>query len=241
MAAMIELERISPGHIMGPFPPGADRMAALFANAAIAIAAKPYLWTEEVRDGLRGMTLPKHTVSPRILPEPRSWHTFETGINLGGTMNYEGRRYENGVCDALLVVDTGDGMNVLQFGEMTDSETGDQRQCITGGGIKYGLVHPDDFEEGWDIFAEGVLMMFSFLNSPYIPKRQERASRAARRDAIRAGQPLEDEPVTFVTLRRPEPRHRKPTEEEDTGHWKHQWLVSGHHQTSGIRASKLTG
>lgn len=228
VAALIVGERGSPGSVICSSRPGASKLKTILGIGSLALSAMPYLWTEEVRGALRSIELPRHVLSPKTLPTPRSWHTFETGIGLGGTLEYEGRTYIGNTADALLVADTGKGMECIQFGEMRDEETDEQFPVITNAHLPYGLTYPDDFEEeSWRGLAQSVLTMFSFLNSPYIPKVQHRPSRAARREAHRLGKPLDEDYVTFVVLRRPEYRRHK-SEDEQSVDWKHRWLVNGH-------------
>ena len=227
LASLIQIEYTQPGHVLCQNPPDGDRLKAMLALTKVAVSASPYLWTEEVREAIRALKIPRHVVSPRALPQPRSWHTFETGIQLGGILRYNGRRYEGETADALIVHDVGTGIQALTFGEMTDSETGDNHPCLTGGIIPYNKTFPDDFhEEGARKHAEAVLTMLAFLNSPFIPKEQRQISRSARREAQRAGRPTDDL-VTFMILRRPTGSRGEPLEQHSV-EWKHRWLVNGH-------------
>lgn len=228
LAALILTEHERPGHvILRKAKTTPVETLKLLAN--VGLAATPYLWTEEVRAGLAGLEIPRHVLSPRVLPQPASWHTFETGIGLGGTLEWNGRNFAGSTADAVLVIDRGTGMEVLQFGAMEDTETGEAVPAVLGGTLRYGAVYPDDFEGDWRNLATGVLMMFAFLASPFIPKQQMRASRAARREAKRNGFPERPEDlVTFIVLRRPEKRRHPSDESPNQTEWKHRWLVSGH-------------
>jgi hypothetical protein len=229
LAALIAIEHERPGYVIAPKRPNLSPVESLIVTAELGLSATPYLWTEEVRAGLRSVTVPQHVLSPRVLPQARTWHTFETGIELGGHLLHEGRRYEGHTGDACLVCDTGKGLEILNFGEMKDVETGEVRPTVTGGPIRYGVTYPDDLEDDWRNTIAGPLAMFAFLASPYIPKQQAKASRAARREYRQAGlAPIDDELVTFVILRRP--ATHKPTADEPPHpvDWKHRWLVNGH-------------
>jgi hypothetical protein len=228
LAAAIGAEHAQPGVTIAP-PVTGDRLAWLVQMVAMAVRATPYLWTEEVRATLRTLELPRHVLSPRLLPQPRCWFTFETGIHVGGVLEHEGRRYEGGIADALLLLDAGRGFTAYTLGEMHDAETGETRPSITGASFEYGMTYPDDFtNEAVRTHLTSALALCSFLASPFIPKRQERASRAARREAKRLGRPVEDELVTFVILRRPATRHHDGDAPADGVEWRHRWLVSGH-------------
>jgi hypothetical protein len=229
LAALLVTEIERPGFALLPTPkPGHSQVEALVYTIGVALSATPYLWTEEVRMALRQLELPRHVLSPRLLPQPRSWHTFHTGVELLGTSAHGGRRYEGGTADAMYVWDVGAEFYVATLGEMRSVETEEVQPTVLVTSFPYGATYPDDFEGGQLHVLTATLLMFAFLNSPYIPKRQERASRAARRELARMGAAsLDDEHVTFVVLRRPVPR-RESDEEERPVDWKHQWLVSGH-------------
>jgi hypothetical protein len=70
----------------------------------------------------------------------------------------------------------------------------------------------------------------AFLNSPYIPKTVRRLLRAERREIARYKAADLGEEITFVTLRRPEPRRHGKEEELAGVDWKHRWIVSGHYR-----------
>jgi len=231
LTGLAALEHFQPGAVICASRPDIPKDRVLFGMTLIGLSAVPHLWTEEVRAALRSVELPRHVLSPRVLPSERTWHTFETGIELGGVLEYNGRTYVDGTCDAILVADAGrGGMEIFQFGEMQDSETGEATPLVASGLIEYGSTYPDDFEnDHMRPLVESVLTMLTFLNSPYIPKEQKRVGRAARREAMRMGSPLEEasEYVTFVVLRRPEHKRHK-NEEEQSVDWKHRWIVNGH-------------
>ena len=201
---------------------------SMVATTILAIAATPYLWTEEVRVALRGLALPRHVISPKVLPQPRTWHTFETGIEIGGDFEHEGRHYGKGLADAMLISDSGYGMEIALYGAMEDTATGEQKPCVMASIVEYGKTFPDDFEEGYRQQAESALSLLAFLNSPYIPKQRMKPSRGARREAARAGKPIDDQLVTFLILRRPTVKRGEKTDDPRSVEWKHQWLVNGH-------------
>lgn len=227
LAAVLALEAREPGWVMMNVA-DEQRVSVLLAFAVVAAKAAPYLWTEEVRQVVgSSIRVPRHVVSPRILPAPSTWHAYETGIGIGGRVELDGRRYVGETADACLIVDVPDGFTVTILGEMVDAESGEKRPIITTVLVPYGKVYPDELPESMRPAAEGALMLLSFLNSPYIPKRQAPASRAARRETARKnGRPVE-ELVTFILLRRPEPTKRAESKERPVD-WKHRWLVSGH-------------
>jgi hypothetical protein len=228
LGALLTIEAERPGLTVLAKPKERTREQALIDVSAYALSATPYLWTEEIRLALREIELPRHVLSPRLLPQPRTWHTFFTGLQLRGKLTDGGRHYEGETADAQLVCDAGVGFNVLTLGDMRCVETGEQHPTVTGTSFRYGATYPDDFDADQRNVLSGPLAMFAFLNSPFIPKRRERASRAARRELARTATPLDDEHVTFVVLRRPAARREPGDDEERAVDWKHQWLVSGH-------------
>lgn len=228
LATYIAIAKKAPEMMICPVRDGVTELRMILGVSQLALNATPYLWTEEVRQVVRDVELPRHVLSPSMLPTPRGWHTFETGIGVGGTFVHNGRRCVNETIDAVLVADTSEGFQVFQFGEMRDAETDEKVPTIFGAHIPYGLTYPDDFEDKpWRVLAESIMTLLTFLNSPYIPKEQRRVGRGARREAQRMGKPIEDDLVTFIILRRPETKKRK-TDEEQSVDWKHRWLVNGH-------------
>ncbi len=212
----------------------ADKFNAIAAFANASLTASPYLWSEEVRTSIGKdfeSKLPRHVISPKLLPEPAMWWTFETGITVS-TQEEHGRKI---TIDAMLVKDCGESFMVTHIGELIDEASKAAGQQIgreslpfvDGHVYKYGSTFPDDFSKR-DPALASTLALLGFLNSPYIPKKSHRLLRAERRDIKRHGGEAEDE-VTFVTLRRPE-TSRPESDHETSVDWKHTWLVSGHYR-----------
>jgi len=141
------------------------------------------------------------------------WFTFQTGIGIGG----EGD--EETIVDAFLVTDSATGFDCAFIGDMGDAP------FLSGHHWDYGKVYPDDYPD--DVALESVLSLLAFLNSPYIPKTTARLSRAARREITRKGLDAIEDEITFIVLRRPEPKRTTHVEEQAV-EWKHRWIVSGH-------------
>lgn len=74
------------------------------------LRAECYLWTEHVRESLRGVKVPEHVLSPRVLPVPRLWFTFETGIQIG--IEEDGIQ-DDIALDAVFISDCKTGIAVL--------------------------------------------------------------------------------------------------------------------------------
>lgn len=209
-----------------------SRIGTLVTLARTALQAAPYLWSEAVRAQLRALKIPRHVLSPRLLPAPKLWFTFETGVNL-----------DNGVTlDFMLVVDHVDGFEVIVGGESREDGQApgldvQGRPFLNGQNYKYGQVYPDDFPAnptdpnriGVGGHISSLLAMLAFLASPFIPKIERRMGRAARREAVRKHTPVDPEQtVTFIILRRPESRPHPSAETESVVDWHYRWIVSGH-------------
>ena len=225
LGALLLVEHAMPDRLILPEPSsGFTREEALLNFVRTALDTVPYLWTEEVRTTMRAIEVPRCSLTVKLLPAARSWHTYETGISLGGHLEVGGVEYHSSRLDCSIAVDTKSGIGFYYLGEM-DGPDGPVI-TITGGVYPYQRVYPDDLDEAGRVHLHGFLAKFAFLNSPYIPKERRRPSRAARRDAARAGVAVDDE-VTFVLLRRPVARRGETTEPEAVD-WKHRWLVNGH-------------
>lgn len=214
---------------------GEDKLGAALRFGRAALQATPYLWTEKVRGAIKDATpirdgrpsLPRHTVSSLILPEPSMWWTFEAAIGLED-FAADGRETN---LDLMLVRDSADGLEVFLCGERINAEGGPPHGFVHGGVFPYGCVFPDDYANDPNFPSlEAVLGFLAFLNSPFIPKRKERLTRSERREISRR---LPDEDpageVTFVSLRRAETRSLRSDIEKDVI-WRHQWIVAGHYR-----------
>ncbi len=212
-----------------------QQLAAVEDFARDALEAVPYLWTEEVRGAMAasvGAGFPRHVISPRLLPAAKMWWTFETAVTIAEIASHG---VEMAV-DGMMLCDSVDRFMVFLFGELEDPEweTADlldrRRPFIEAHQFRYGTVYPDDFAESPSrTIMETVLTYMAFLNSPYIPKVQQRLTRYERRDVARHAAPDVGEEISFVMLRRPEPAG-KNDKAEGTIDWKHRWIVSGHYR-----------
>lgn len=221
LASLLVCEAEQPGWIEMNTP-DERRVPALLSFVFHGLKAAPYLWSEVVRAQLKTLAVPRHVLSPRLLPQPKLWFTFETGI---GDSNI--------TIDFFIVYDYGPGFQLVVFGDHQDGD--DRRPFVLGQDYEYGRVFPDDYPDhpdGLHKVGDGghlraLLTQLAFLASPYIPRQQLRASRAARRESARGGSLAAEQEVTFVVLRRPEGK-RAAAEEGASVEWKHSWVVSGH-------------
>lgn len=205
------------------------RLGSLLFIAAAAIKAPPHLMTEAVRSQMAALKMPRHVISPSLLPQ-NLWITFETGVGIAKDMTV----------DWLLLADAGEGFSVTIGGELgperltfhpdATSDKLDDRlaaQFVQGHFYKYGTTFPDDYSG--DPQIEGLLQLIAFINSPFIPIEKRRPQRQARRDAARKGSPFADDEVGFIILRRPASQNGS-SEEGDPVAWRHRWIVSGHYR-----------
>jgi hypothetical protein len=161
------------------------------------------------------------------------WWTYETGIELSTEVGI------NVGLDATLIRDVADGVEIYSIGELSDEESrkvaarvGQNSlafvECVR---FSYGAIYPDDLADHVALRRlEGVLACLAFLNSPYIPKTSQRLARAERRELARKQAPDFGDEITFVTLRRPEPRRHEHKDDAAAVEWKHRWIVSGHYR-----------
>lgn len=196
-----------------------DRWRKLQAFEILAAGAAPHLWSAVAWDKALDLEIPRHVISPRLLPQPFTWHMFPTPYR------YDDDDDEHFML-AILIVDTTHGITVDEVGGFGNDER--SWALVDGFHIDYGQMWPDDFE-GADSRVGSTLQLLAFLSSPFIPKTRYRMSRGARRESARAGSDVDlDGEVSFVLLRRVADTRRERVESEAEIEWKHRWLVSGH-------------
>lgn len=218
-----------------------QQLDALAQFARMALLAPAYLWTENVRHAMAGIygptpELPRHVISPKLLPAPSMWWTFETGITIASRKVHG----SEAVIDALMIRDLVDAFELYIVGEITSDDTipiavrvgRESLPFVQCHRIKYGSTYPDEFTDDPVLsHLQTVLMFSAFLNSPYIPKTTKRLFRAERRENKRRNAPDFGEEITFITLRSPEPRRHEPREGDTAAvDWKHRWIVRGHYR-----------
>lgn len=190
--------------------------------AAQILAAVPYLWTGQVMDMVRDLTLPSHVIAPDVLPFPLLWWTFDEVLAESPLQwRASALMVKHEVAGSITA-----GLLLLQSESATYS--------LNGTSIKYGSRYPDDFMTSdarlWSVTL--LLSMLSFVNSPYIPKDERRLERDARKWRERAGIPPqpENEIVRFVDLRPAERDHQAPADDAEPGRYSVRWVVRGHHR-----------
>lgn len=216
VGALMALEANYPGNGVLMNCTDDRRNIALVSFAEAAISATPYLIAEPIRQQIGHTQIPPHVLSPRLLPEPKMWLTFETGVGVGDF-----------TFDFLVLTDAVEGFLAITGGEKKPAGPNEPgKPVLFWQQYNYGSVWPDDHQQESQNLQD-ILQLLSFIQSPYIPKQRYKASRAARRETLRASaDPVEDD-IVFVTLRRAAPANSHDTQETNVN-WKHRWIVSGH-------------
>jgi hypothetical protein len=166
--------------------------------------------------------LPKHIISPSIMPMTAMFWSRETAyLSKEGDNNW------------LAVFQWQDRMVVV--GDLTDEKTVRLRIITTN--IQFGKTWPDDFKQDDDIGR--VLKRCAFLNSPYVAGDVHKLPRHQRRQMERADLPKEkiQEQIHVVKLRRRVDKAAAQAHAEAAG-WKHQWWVSGHYRAQWYPSEK---
>jgi len=231
LADYLLTEHTRPGEMR--LPVAENRGAQLLRRAQAAFVAPPHVWPGEIMNVVAELPLPRHVISPRILPAPRSWHAFSPEIAMGirDPEKHEWLADRNYGISACLLEDGGQDFLVTSF--IRHWVDGELRLAVDAKRFRYGMTYPDDFgddaREASKTDAELVLSMLAFLNSPYIPKQKLRPNRTVRRQlGLGAADAVPE--TTFVLLRRPATRKPSGDEPPSTVDWKHRWVVSGHYR-----------
>ena len=174
-----------------------------------------YLFTSEIVSKLNSMPIPRHTISPELMPYPLMYWTFEHPMKVSTDPKNENIEE----LDWILLAEHLQGLAMIT----------DVGNVVYQKGLEFGKVWPDDFEhpEEWRL----LLSAFAFLNSPFVESSPVRLPRSPRRELERAAKKNPDmssDPLTnVVTLR--------TLSDDDTSYNKdssmehdHQWWVSGH-------------
>jgi hypothetical protein len=215
--------------------PRADRAGILLPMAFMILGATPYLWCDKMEKLADGAPLPKHIVSPTVMPSPVMFWSRETAYSF---LEPDGSKGENNWICAF--VSDNLGRHVIKT-DLKPSPTtarlfliGD---WIAKDGSEAGLVSfsmalgktwPDDYLN--DPQTGVVLRRCAFLNSPFVRTNVERLAHHHRRQMTRAGiaPGHVEEKIHVVKLRRAAGSSPKPTGEPGTEgvEWKHHWWVN---------------
>lgn len=191
--------------------------------------ATPYLWLDEMRmAAVSSGDLPPHQVNVR-LPYPYCWWTYQTDgvpIDCG-----EISGHAKGV--GLLIWKTA-GRTSLSCLEFHDSilVTHNVQLCDDG------MVYPDDFANPVErANYEAIAKMLVFLESNFILKEPQQATRAYRRRMKRHDGTEDARPVRIVSLRRLASPGAATVgrDGESNREYQWQWLVSGHFRNQWYR------
>jgi hypothetical protein len=219
--------------VRGPIGPIelAPRNALLRETAGWIENATPFLWSCETERIADAAPLPKHIISPNVLPAASMFWTFETA-----TFAKLEKGYVQANCCAIRHDPAANGLMIFFDQCEVDALDEPVKQWNFGAiTVTYGSTWPDDFQ-GSTEWLEGIgrlLKRCAFLNSPYVDKAKARLARHYRRQMERAGEPPEkvEEEVRVVKLRREvKERTTKAAEHSGAVEWQHHWWVSGHYR-----------
>lgn len=213
--------------VMGLKADAASWRAQLMLEVAEWIAqATPYLWTDEIERLADAAPLPKHVVSPSVLPAPLMFWSRETAyVDASGLIENNWIALAHGGDNCIEVV--GDSCEVAERNGPL------QRFRVALSRIDYGATWPQDFAtlpDAQRLTVEKILKRCAFLASPYVLPEPARLKRHTRRQLERAGVAREDieEPIHVVKLRHAVKPPAKPSTEHGDGvEWKHHWWVQG--------------
>jgi hypothetical protein len=177
--------------------------------------ATPVLWEWPMVEAATQIAMPRHTVAHNVMPLPLMWWSFPKGIAFSTTalepnlLTFEG----------LLLVQ--DAKEIAIVGLAYDSGT---PMIGTVATIEFGGIYPAT--EGRGLVANYVLKMLAFMESPLLSRRVERGmTRAEKR---RVPEPLRDQTVSVVTLRRRQHDGHRSDGTGDGHEYNVRWIVSGH-------------
>lgn len=187
------------------------------------IRARVIFWADhELRNGVAGSPVPKHTVDVDLIPEP-VWMAFPTDIVQGPHS-----MVATGIVPTLNAA-TGRS-NVWVWGFMSslppdvEPRAGEpNRLFVKLSGISLGREFPTDYSEP-EAVSEYVAM-FTFLRSQCEASTLERLKRGVAKRSQRATG-LPSRAVEFVALRRV--KGAAATSSDEHTKWRHRWLVGGH-------------
>lgn len=191
--------------------------------AMTLLGAHTYLWTEDMFQLAYHMPVPKHTITTDALPYPWMYFSYETahGAWVAGEDNVGKQCNANWV---LIKYHPPQSLDVVS--DMSPDHYAGPLM-VNGGQIITGAIYPDDLLPLAREPTRQILAMLALLNSPYITKEHHPLPREIRRDYVRAKQPVDNELITSVTLRRLV--HAPSEEGEETAReYSWRWWVSGH-------------
>lgn len=209
-----------------------------------ALIAQPYLWREDIRSMASKMPIPRHTITPDLLPLPIMFWSYEAALPvrlIAGATTDTTLINADIETNYFLVEAVQDGI-VWWHDLNTPLATGPG--WLARGGLRYGETYPDDVPEAFRLAASQILAQIAFLNSPYVDKASERIPRSIRRELTRIpGPPFPDDSISVIKLRRQLSDAINKSDESGSGReYKHQWWVSGHIRAQwypSIKAHKL--
>jgi hypothetical protein len=201
-----------------------DRGLLLVPMAFMILGATPYLWADKMEKLADASPLPKHTVSPTVMPSPVMFWSRETAYNF--TEESDGQTGSNNwICVYTC------GEKLFLVGDWVNETTGEVG--LVSFTMTTGKTWPDDYLG--DAQTGIVLKRCAFLNSPFVGTNVARLAHHHRRQMARAGiaPGHVEEKIHVVKLRRAAGGPTKPPTGPgamDPVEWKHQWWVNGHYR-----------
>lgn len=170
------------------------------------LTAVPFLWRPDMFKEAIAQPVPTHIVAHDVLPHASMFWTYENGNHL---VTSDGRDL---TLDATLVLDNPPVGFV--FGHVSVSDEATNQITLAFGKVPYAATWPHDFTDAERATIGPVLGMLSFLNSPFIPKDEQRIDARLRRTLEREGMTRDEAstPVHVVDLRAAAPAHRDSPE-----------------------------
>lgn len=173
-----------------------------------------YLWTEKTEQLARGAPLPKHTISPSVMPQRAMFWAREMPHG-------SDERISN-----WFVLTREDDRIAVAHDQMSGDGTIVEVMTF---GIEYGKVWPNEFEAAETVGT--ILKWCAFLNSPFVTSAKQKLPRHIRRQLERQNQDVPDDDVSIVILRRALVRKpQMPSGEHPGVEWKHHWWVGDHYR-----------
>ena len=216
------------GDEVGWIPPDLKWKERSLTYEMAAKASQLYLWSNECRTKAAQMPdLPRHVVSPTVMPYPFMFFSFETcdivrpSEEDAPRFGLEPGKYET---NHILLIGMPDGL--LCFSDLSR----DGRSAFIGTPIHFGAIYPDDLPSEDARMTVGVILkMLAFLNLKLVDSKKEKMERAERRRIARAGfdETESEQEIAVVTLRALERKAHASKENEEVD-WKHHWWVRGH-------------
>jgi len=192
-----------------------DIRAAIISQMKVA---QVYLFTSDIMSKLSSMPVPRHTISPELMPHPIMYWTSERPLSVSTDPDDVKAETASDV-DWILVSENIEGLTLTM-------PVGD---VITTTALEFGKIWPDEYDhpEQWSM----VLAVFAFLNSPFVDSSPVRLPRSSRREIEREAKhnpKISPDPLTHVVTLRTLSEGEGGSNRDGSVEHDHQWWVQGH-------------